>query len=262
MGQSLTDISLQAVRSLGFEEYSDLNFERGEDIVQRVYDTLSPDWKKNAGVFVGTSKPFPLPGALKHMKKYHYEVLGSAGMFVTSEESMLLNDITADMVMDQMNYLMYCGHGVHYAWYSNRVDHIDAAFVSSMKLKPGFAAVMACLTGRTDNMENGLDDMVSMSFLHAGLNAYLGSTRLAYGLFKVGDGEQGLLLDTGALYLIDKITEHFCDGTMPVGELLMVARNDIIDRWGIDENDQYGLESREAMWEYLCYGDPAWTPVR
>ncbi len=262
MGQSLTDISLLAVRSLGSEEYNNLNFERGEDIAQRFYDTLSPDWKENAGVFVGTSKPFPLPGALKHMKKYHYDVLGSSGMFVTSEESMLLNDITADMVMDQMNYLMYCGHGVHYAWYSNRVDHIDATFVSNQKLKPGFTAVMACLTGRTDNMENGLDEMVSMSFLHAGLNAYLGSTRLAYGLFKVGDGEQGLLLDTGALYLVDKITEHFSEEAMPVGELLMVARNEMIDKWGIDENDQYGLESKVAMWEYVCYGDPAWTPAR
>mgnify|MGYP001041920145 CR=1 FL=1 len=260
MGRSVTDASLLLIRSLGFEEYSQYQFEVEDDLDQRVYDTLSPDWRENAGVFVGTSKPFPMPGALKHMKKHHYEVLGSAGMFVTSEESMKLNDISADMVMDKMNYLMYTGHGLQSSWYSNRVDNIDSVFVSGQKLKPGFSAVMACLTGRTDNLDDGLEDLISLSFIHAGLNGYIGSSRLAYGLFKVGQGEQGLLIDTGALYLVDRISLNFCEGSMTIGELLMRSRNDLIEHWGL-EGDEYSEEAKIATWEYVLYGDPAWTPA-
>ncbi len=261
VGRTLTDTSLLLARTLGFDEYSESQFERGNDLDQRIFDTLSPDWKDNAGVFIGTSKPFPLPGALKHMKKYHYDVLGDGGMFVTSEESMRLNDVTADMVMDKMNYLMYCGHGLQSAWYSNRADNIDARFVSTQELKPGFTAVMACLTGRIDNLEDNKEDMISMSFIHAGLNGYIGASRLAYGLFAIGDGEQGLLLDTGALYLVDCITDHFVNEDLTIGELLMVSRNDLIDKWGLDGNSNESQEAITTTWEYLLYGDPAWNPA-
>lgn len=261
MGRSVTDTSLLLIRSLGFEEYSQLQFEVENDLDERVYETLSPDWKDNAGVFVGTTKPFPMPGALKHMKKHQYDVLGSAGMFVTTEESMKLNDVSADMVMDKMNYLMYCGHGLQSSWYSNRVDNIDSHFVSGQKLKPGFSAVMACLTGRTDNLDDNVKDMISLSFIHAGLNGYIGSSRLAYGLFKVGQGEQGLLIDTGALYLVDMISMHYTEGGMTVGELLKESRNEMIEEWGIEGDTQESEEAKIATWEYVLYGDPAWTPA-
>lgn len=258
---SLTDASLLCIRSLGFDEYSEYDFERGQDIDQRVYDTLSPDWKENAGVFIGTSKPVPMPGALKHMKKYQYDVLRDAGMFVTSEEAMLLNDVAADMVMDKMNYMMYCGHGLQWSWYSNRVDNIDSRFVSTQNLKPGFTAVMACLTGRTDNLDDEIADMISQSFIHAGLNGYIGSSRLAYGLFQIGDGDQGLLLDTGALYLVDCITDHFAEGGMTIGELLKASRNDLIEKWGEGGSTENNGEAAVTVWEYVLYGDPAWTPA-
>jgi hypothetical protein len=261
MGRSLTDTTLLNARTLGFDEYSTYDFEKGNDIDQRIYDTLSPDWKKNAGVFVGTSKPFPMPGALKHMKKYQYDVLGDGGMFVTTEESLKFNDVTADMTLDKMNYMMYCGHGLQSAWYSNRVDNIDSRFVSTQKLKPGFAAVMACQTARVDNLDDSQEDKISLSFLHAGLNGYIGATRLAYGLFKVGQGDQGLIMDTGALYLVDRISLNYIGGGMTIGELLMVSRNEMIDYWGIDRSTNEGFEASIAMWEYVLYGDPAWVPA-
>jgi hypothetical protein len=261
MGRSLTDTTLLNARTLDFEEYSDYQFERGNDIDQRIYDTLSPDWKNNAGVFVGTSKPFPMPGALKHMKKYQYDVLGDGGMFVTTEESMKLNDITADMTLDKMNYMMYCGHGLQSSWYSNRVDNIDSRFISTQKLKPGFTAVMACLTGRVDNLDDSQEDKISLSFIHAGLNGYIGSTRLAYGLFKIGQGDQGLIMDTGALYLVDRISLNYVKGGMTIGELLMESRNEMIEYWGIDGSSNESYEASIAMWEYILYGDPAWTPA-
>lgn len=261
MGRSLTDTTLLNARSLGFDEYSEYTFERGNDIDQRIYDTLSPDWKDNAGVFVGTSKPFPMPGALKHMKKYQYDVLGDGGMFVTTEESMFLNDVTADMVMDKMNYMMYCGHGLQSAWYSNRVDNIDARFVATQSLKPGFAAVMACLTARVDNLDDHQEDKISLAFLHAGLNGYIGSSRLAYGLFQVGQGQDGILLDTGALYLIDRISLNYVNGDLSTGELLMIARNEMIDKWVNSDSSNEAFEATVAMWEYVLYGDPAWVPA-
>ncbi len=261
LGRSLTDTALLNARTMGFDEYSEYDFERGNDVDQRIYDTLSPDWKDNAGVFVGTTKPFPMPAALKHMKKYQYDVLGDGGMFVTTEESLLLNDVTADMVMDKMNYMMYCGHGLQSAWYSNYADNIDAKFITTQTMKPGFSAVMACLTGRVDNLDDHQDDKISLAFIHAGQNGYIGSTRLAYGLFKVGQGEQGLLIDTGALYLVDRISENFVNGGMTTGELLMISRNEMIDKWVNDDSSNEAFEASVAMWEYVLYGDPAWTPA-
>jgi hypothetical protein len=194
------------------------------------------------------------------MKKYHYDVLTRAGMFVTGEESLRLNDVTAAETLDKMNYLMYCGHGNSNSWACNYVDRIDAAFVATQKLKPGLAAVMACDTGRVDNLDDASDYKCSLAFIHAGLNAYIGATRLAYGLFKGGDGEQGGLLDTGALYLIDRITDNFANSGLSSGQLLMVARNEMIDKYGTDPDDTYGMESLICMWEYVLYGDPAWMP--
>ena len=256
LGRSLTDTTLLCARSLGFEEYSACPFEKGNDVSQKVYDTFSADWTENAGVFVGTSKPFPLPGALKHMKKFQYDVLRGAGMFVTGEEALKLNDVTAAEMLDKMNYMIYCGHGNNQCWYSNRADNIDARFVATQRLKPGLTAVMACQTGMTDNIQHDNLDKVSLAFIHGGLNGYIGASQLAYGLFKMGDGEQGLILDTGALYLVDRITCHFAEGTMTQGELLMTARNEIIEKNGMDD-----LETNVTVWEYLCYGDPAWVPV-
>ncbi|UCH88797.1 MAG: hypothetical protein JSV49_11230, partial [Thermoplasmata archaeon] len=261
LGRSVTDTSLLCVRNLGFAEYSEYAFEKGNDVSERFYDTFSEDWTQNAGVFVGTSKPFPLPGALKHMKKYHYDVLSSSGMFVTGEEALRLNDVTAAEMLDKMNYLMYCGHGNQFSWYSNRADYIDASFVATQKLKPGFAAVMACQTSRTDNLDDTNNNKISLAYIHAGLSGYIGASRLAYGLFKVGDGEQGMLLDTGALYLVDRITNHFTEGTYSTGELLLLARNELMDKFDIHGDSSESFEAKVTVWEYLLYGDPAWMPV-
>jgi hypothetical protein len=111
-------------------------------------------------------------------------------------------------------------------------------------------------------MNDNKDDMISMSFIHAGLNGYIGSSRLAYGLFKVGDGEQGLLLDTGALYLVDRITDHFVSDDLTIGELLMKARNELIEKFGFEGDTNESLEATTTTWEYLLYGDPAWTPAK
>jgi hypothetical protein len=261
LGRSVTDTSLLCARSLGFDEYGTLTFEQGNDVSERFYETFSEDWKANAGVFVGSSKPVPMPGALKHMKKYHYDVLTRAGMFVTGEESLRLNDITAAETLDKMNYLMYCGHGNSNSWACNYADRIDAAFVATQKLKPGLAAVMACDTGRVDNLDDSSDYKCSQAFIHAGLNGYIGASRLAYGLFKGGDGEQGGLLDTGALYLVDRISNHFAAGGISAGELLLSARNELIDKYGTDPEDSEGFEAMISMWEYVLYGDPAWVPA-
>jgi len=261
LARSLTDTSLLCVRNLGYDEYCELNFEKGNDVSERFYDTFSENWKENAGVFVGTSKPLPMPGALKHMKKFHYDVLSGAGMFVTGEESLKLNDVTAAEMLDKMNYLMYCGHGNYNSWYSNRADFIDAGFVNTQKLKPGFAAVMACQTSRTDNPDDLNDMKISLSYLHAGLSGYIGASRLAYGLFMVGDGEQGVILDTGALYLVDRITQHFAQDGYTIGELLLLARNDMLDKYDINGGTTEDEEAKITCWEYLLYGDPAWIPV-
>jgi hypothetical protein len=261
MARSLTDTSLLCARNLGYGEYCEYNFEKGNDVSQRFYDTFSEDWRENAGIFVGTSKPFPMPGALKHMKKFHYDVLASSGMFVSGEESLRLNDVTAAEMLDKMNYLMYCGHGNYLSWYSNRADYIDAVFINTQKLKPGFAAVMACQTSRTDNLDNPNEHKIALSYLHAGLSGYIGASRLAYGLFKIGDGEQGMLLDTGALYLVDRITMHFAEGGYTIGELLLLARNELLDKFDINGDSSESFEARVTNWEYLLYGDPAWMPV-
>ncbi len=258
VARSLTDTTLLCARSLGFEAYASSEFEDGNAVSDRFYETFSGDCRKNAGVFLGTTKVGPLPGALKHMKKYQYQTLWSQGMFVTGEESLRFNDRSAALILDKMNYLMYCGHGDQDCWYSNMVDEIDAQFIATQTLKPGLAAVMACLTGRTDNPDVHVADMIAPAFLHAGLNGYLGASRLAYGLFRGGtdDYEQGLLLDDGALYLIDRVTHHYAQGGTSVGELLRLARNDLIEQFGLDD-----LTTRITTHEYLCYGDPAWVPA-
>ena len=261
LARSLTDTSLLCVRNLGYTEFCELNFEKGNDVSERFYDTFSENWQENAGVFVGTSKPLPMPGALKHMKKFHYDVLSGAGMFVTGEESLKFNDVTAAEMLDKMNYIMYCGHGNYFSWYSNRADYIDAQFINTQKLKPGFAAVMACQTSRTDNLDDPNEMKIAHSYLHAGLSGYIGASRLAYGLFKVGDGEQGMLLDTGALYLVDRITQHFAGGGYTIGELLLLARNDMQDKYDINGGSSEEEEAKITCWEYLLYGDPAWSPV-
>jgi hypothetical protein len=62
VGRSVTDAHLLAARSLGFDEYGYVQFEVGNDVSERFYDTFSEDWKLNAGVFIGAPSPCPCRG--------------------------------------------------------------------------------------------------------------------------------------------------------------------------------------------------------
>lgn len=256
VGRNLEEASALVARSLCYDEMA--RYEWNDD--GNTVPTMN-QWLENSGIYEGTTRVGPLPRCLEHMRRYQIEVMERSGFHTARSwpcQANMFNPETADEVLDVTNYNVYCGHGNHDSWYSNLgAGIIDSDAVSSMNLKPGIAIAMACLTSRIDNTTTTLDESIALSYLHSGYCAYMGASRLAYGLYQFdATGGGRLVTDTGALYLVDCYTIHICQNDPDIGIAFRDAKNDLIAKFDPGSEGEM-LEQRIALFEYVLYGDPA-----
>ncbi len=254
--RSPTDASLMVQRTLDFEAVKDYSYPKDES--STIYESISEDWKENSMAMVGTTKIGPGPGILTPTLGNQTKTMTEGGYYTTSmgydiaTQAELVKEI-----VDEMNYAVYYGHGDYDCWYSTVPDPVDADMLNSQELKPGFAIAMACLTGMTDTLDIPLDQLISLAFIHSGYTGYIGATRVAYGLYDYEVREDGVMRGTGALYLVDRFSEHICHEDMDVGEALRLAKNGLITTQGWDRDTADGEESQITVTQYVLYGDPA-----
>lgn len=182
-------------------------------------------------------------------------------MIHTSEE---LSDFKlARQYQEQSNYILGGVHGNYY-WYvpQARWDQTaggsayDVTNVREMSLGPSTMYMVSCITGRIDGLNPR--NCLAMTYVHTGLNAYVGATRSTLGWIDPQlDFDYRFLEPEGAVLLGELFTtELMKDAT--TGIALRDAKNQYLV-----EDMKSGMiqaESYIMFQHYVLYGDPAFDP--
>ena len=262
VGRTPWSASVTVALTLAFDEAAGYTWE--DDSSHLLYSTVTDDWRENSLMVIGTTKIGPGPGVLTPTLVNQTRTMTEAGFTVTSLGYDLATGDTIREIIDEMNYDVYYGHGTIDSWYSTVGWAFDADQVNAVGLKPGFAIAMACLTGLIDSLDVPLDRFFSLAMLNSGAAGYIGSTRVAYGLYDVEISGENVIRGTGALYLVDIFSREACERDADVGIALRNAKNALIGVQGYDEEEgSAGFEAAITVNEYVLYGDPAhnlWIP--
>jgi len=280
-GWDAQDISALIARTAFYHDIIDNHQGDANDGVQ-----LDNEWKRSAYTTLGTIPPVEV-AALDLQK---FERMAQAAGFYTGVEGdedynqMSRRQYTEDSY-ESANFLFFCSHGFYY-WYvptaQEGADGIpdpiskatygggayDVAHVRYMDFGPTVIFGSSCVTGRIDGLYPV--NALSLAFLHAGMNAYIGATRMSWGtVVPIPDTNSDTTLgDYLALcmyanllgYIYDKtnddgvIDNNFEDLTM--GFALMDAKNKYIRDVGTDN----GGPDSDTINEFMLHGDPAFNP--
>jgi len=148
---------------------------------------------------------------------------------------------------ESSNLIFFCAHGFYY-WFvppGYKDTGVGGGFypsnVNEMNFGPSTIFGSSCVTGKVDGMDP--TNSVSLSFLHSGMNAYVGATRLSWGGFSPLSTESGEIL--GAYiglymygYMVGEIYQRGADAFKEVdpvdsiGAALMLSKNHYVQDIG------------------------------
>jgi len=173
---------------------------------------------------------------------------------------------------ESSNLIFFCAHGFYY-WFvppGYKDTGVGGGFypanVNEMNFGPSTIFGSSCVTGKVD----GLDptNSVSLSFLHSGMNVYIGATRLSWGGFSPLSTDSGEIL--GAFiglymygYMVGEIYQRGADAFKEVdpvdsiGAALMLAKNHYVQDIGTGSSPNPNSDTVE---EFNILGDPAFLP--
>ncbi len=280
-GWDAQDISALIARSAFYLDIIDNHRGDANDGIQ-----LDDEWKMSAYTTLGTIPPVEV--AALDLQKFE-RMAQAAGFYTGPEGEEHYNQLSrrqyTEDSYESANFIFFCSHGFYY-WYvptaQEGADGIpdpvskatygggayDVAHVRYMDFGPTVIFGSSCVTGRIDGLypENAL----SLAFLHAGMNAYVGATRMSWGtVVPIPDTNSDTTLgDLLALnmyanllgYIYDKTNEdgiianNFEDLT--TGYALMDAKNKYIRDVGTDN----GGPDSDTINEFILQGDPAFNP--
>ncbi len=185
---------------------------------------------------------------------------------------------------ESSNFIQMCAHGFYYwyvppAWEGSALvarptpgppisggGAFDVAHVQYMQFGPSVMWADSCVTGRIDGIipENAL----SLAFLHAGMNTYIGATRESWGMIApIPDSTSGESMGSYlSMNFYGHLTGYFYDksGSMQgfnpqdttVGAAMVLAKNNYVQKFGVDA----GAEDSDTLEEFIIHGDPAFNP--
>lgn len=169
------------------------------------------------------------------------------------------------------NFIFFCAHGFFY-WYvppGYQNDGVgggfDVAHVKDLNFGPSVIFGSSCVTGRTDGLP--AYNTLSLTFLHSGMNAYIGASRLSWGGFsplQTSAGEVfgdylGLMFYgylTGFVYNKQGGLVSSNIGDLTVARALIMAKNKYVNDCGTDA----GGANDDTVEEFTMYGDPLFNP--
>ena len=235
------------------------------DIIDRVLPySADPDgvWKNNAYAFLGSKIPVEtMYGTLIDHVVNLYTEAGFTDVRHTTEEA---SDIKlTSQFQEGSNYVIGGVHGNYY-WYvpACRWDSTaggsayDVTNTRELAFGPGTFFLVSCITGRIDglNPRNAL----AMTYMHCGLNAYVGATRSTLGWIDPDlDFDMRFLEPEGAVLLSEMFLEEMLNDHT-TGIALRNAKNRYLP-----EDISSGAikaESYIMFQHYVLHGDPAFNP--
>jgi len=186
---------------------------------------------------------------------------------------------------ESSNFIQFCAHGFYYwyvppAWEGASIigrptpiippigagGAFDVAHVKQMSFGPSVTWANSCVTGRIDGLQP--ENALSLAFLHAGMNAYIGATRMSWGMIvpipdAVSGESLGSLLAlhfyghmTGYIYDKDGGLQGFGPEDTSTGVGLMLAKNHYVENVGLDGGGAHS----DTVEEFILHGDPAFNP--
>ncbi|OYT43975.1 hypothetical protein B6U90_06145 [Thermoplasmatales archaeon ex4484_6] len=227
-------------------------------------------WKDSAINNFGSEIPV---GASITVSEKISEAEQRSGFTVDNKHYSPLSDsrLTRDLYQ-RSNFIYFCAHGFYY-WFvppgykpTSVGGSYNVANVIDMNFGPSIIFGSSCVTGKVDGIEGY--NALSQAFLHSGMNAYIGASRLSWGSAAIiPDMESGEafgnylgLLFYGYLtgYLYDK-QGHLIfetDGDMTVGQSIALAKNMFVEKAGYSA----GNANADTLEEFNLHGDPAFNP--
>lgn len=241
-----------------------------DDIIDS-YPGHSGSFKDSAMSTHGTVIPV---GAAETVVRKLEAAYSQAGFTVDANHNFALSDSKfSASYYETSNFIFECAHG-HYYWFvpagykdTSAGGGFTVTNVKDMNFGPGVLFASSCVTGKIDGIP--LYNGISQSFIHSGMNAYVGASRLSWGSLvpspmaspsgEALGGYMGLLFYgylTGYVYDRDGGLRSEDVGDMTVGAALMHAKNDFIAEEGTDS----GGPVDDTVEEFNLHGDPAFNP--
>ncbi|MGQ9583295.1 MAG: C25 family cysteine peptidase [Thermoplasmatota archaeon] len=226
-------------------------------------------WKESALNTFGSKVPVGL--AVTVTTKLN-QAWRQAGYFVDTRHDTILSDRQFSApYYERSNFIFFCAHGFFY-WYvppGYQKDGVgggfDVAHVKDLNFGPSVIFGSSCVTGRVDGLP--AYNTLSQTFMHSGMNAYVGASRLSWGGFsplQTSSGEVygdylGLLFFgylTGYVYNKEGGLASEGLGDLTVARALLLAKNKYVQDCGTDA----GGANDDTVEEFNLFGDPAFNP--
>ncbi len=253
------------------------------NIIDHYSGLYGSSWKDSALASFG-SEP-PVESAATAVGKCEI-MWDDAGFVVDSEHN---NELARRQAMaslySESNQIFICAHGFYY-WYVPSAQEslltegsggtinstaaggaFDVAHVKDMQFGPSIIYLSSCVTGKTDGIPGR--NALSQAFLHAGMNSYLGASRLSWGSLiplpdshadeHFGDylGTLYYAFLTGGVYYDKQAGELYMPyENLTIGQGFLAAKNKYIE----DEGTDGGGPNSDTIEEFNLYGDPAFNP--
>jgi len=235
------------------------------DIIDNI-DSYSADsdgsWKNNAYAFLGSVIPVEtMYGTLIDHVVNLYDQGGFVDVRHTSEEG---SDIKlTSQFQEGSNYIIGGVHGNYY-WYVPACrwektaggSAYDVTNTRELAFGPSTFFLVSCITGRIDglNPRNAL----AMTYVHGGVNAYVGATRSTLGWINPDlDFDMRFLEPEGAVLLSEYFLEELVNDET-AGIALRNAKNSYLPT-DLSSGAIKG-ESYIMFQHYILHGDPAFNP--
>ncbi len=236
-------------------------------------------WKDSGFTSIGTEPPVGPAETTAKKLSLMFEAAGlstKTDVFIKQDECRRQR---AGPYYESSNFIYFCAHGFYYWYVPPAVEGshgplpaigaggaFDVAHVKDMSFGPSVLWASSCVTGRIDGLDARI--CLSQAFLHAGLNAYVGATRMSWGsLLPIPDAASGEGLgDLMSMYFYAHLTGKLYDkaggmisfepGDLTTGQALMLAKNGFVESEGSDG----GGVNDDTLEEFILHGDPAFNP--
>lgn len=258
-GWDAQDISALVCRSVFYE-----------DIVDSFTGLQGQDWKDSAMNMFGSQIPV---GTSVTVVEKITEAEERIGFTVDHKHYSPLSDsrLTRDF-FERSNFIYFCAHGFWY-WFvppGYKPTAVGGSFntanVYDMNFGPSILWASSCVTGKIDGIQPY--NALSLSFLHSGMNAYIGASRLSWGAVAIIPDMQsgevfgsylGLMFYghlTGYMYDKSGGLVFESDGDYTVGQAFAMAKNGYVENEGYGDGDARA----DTIEEFNLHGDPAFNP--
>jgi len=238
-----------------------------------------PQWQNSGMTSIGTEPPVGVAQTAANKIAEMWELAG----FNIHEDKVLRQDECrrqrAGPYYESSNMIFFCAHGFYYWYVPTAVENdmpglpplgaggaFDVAHVKEMRFGPSVLFGSSCVTGKIDSIQPY--NALSQAFLHSGLAAYVGASRLSWGsILPVPDAVSGESLgDLLALHFFGYMCGYRYDksggmtglsiSNVDTGTALMLAKTDYMRSEGNDG----GMYNCDTVEEFNLHGDPAFNP--